>query len=179
MVDSKNAVIEGTIFWPFFDRQNPMKAGKYTVDLGNLDKAAVKTLKDMGLDHKVKVDEPRDGYTVSEDGETFVSEGPDKRDKPNRHTYVQCQSGYKPKVFDMGKNTVDPSIVGNGSVANVRVTAYPWTFKGEKGLGAGFNAVQISTLKAFHGGDALSDFSFDASASDIESTGDDNVDFEE
>ena len=179
MTDKANAVIKGTVFWPFFDRQNPMKAGKYTVDLGNLTEGAVKAFKDMGLGHKVKIDEPREGYSLSDDETKFVSDDPEKRDKPNRNTYVQCQSGYPPKVFDTSKNPIDPNSVGNGTTANVRVAAYPWTFKGDKGLGAGFNAVQIVDLVAFSGGDSLSDFSFEASADDISDSGVDDVDFEE
>lgn len=165
MSDNKSAIIKGTIYWPFFDRQNPMKEGKYTVDLGNLDKGAVKALKDMGLGHRVKEDEPKDGY--EKDGDNFVSEDPEKRDRPDRGTYIQCQSGYPPKVFDVNKRDVDPNSVGNRTTAVVRVNAYEWTFKGDKGLGSGFNAVQIKDLVTFRGGDTLDDFEFEPSENDF------------
>ena len=176
MKDKKSAVIKGTIYWPFFERQNPMKAGKYTVDLGQLSAEAVQTLKEMGLGHKVKVDEPKEGYE-RKDGK-FVPDDPEARSKPDKGVYIQCQSGYPPKVFDLAKRDVDPNIVGNGTVANVRVSTYEWTFKAEKGLGAGFNAVQIVNLVEFRGGDNFSDFEFQEPSEDDFPTGGDEGEFE-
>ena len=43
------AVIKGTLYWPFLERTNPMKKGKWTVDLGQLNKTAIKTHEEMGL----------------------------------------------------------------------------------------------------------------------------------
>ena len=43
-----STVVEATLFWPFLTKKNEM-AGKFTVDLGKLDKATMKAIKDIGL----------------------------------------------------------------------------------------------------------------------------------
>tara|TARA_R110000751_G_scaffold263059_2_gene362386 strand:+ start:9320 stop:9793 length:474 start_codon:yes stop_codon:yes gene_type:complete len=141
-VDSK-AVVSGTLYWPFLKRYNPMKEGKYTVDLGNLDKKAVKQLEDMGL--TVKTDQPKDG-------------------KPDRGKFIILKTGYPCKVVDKQRRDVDGDIVGNGTVANVRVTAYSYP-KGPTwaaGTSGGFNAIQVTNLVEFTRGGGMDDFDFDA-----------------
>lgn len=168
-----SAIIHGTVYWPFMspNRPNPMKQGKFTIDLGDLDKAAVKALKDMGLGDRVKTDRAPDGY--EEDGDQWVpiDEDSGKKPKPVRGTYISLKSGYPPKVFDRQQRDVDPEVVANGTTANVRVTAYTYNFQGQTGLGAGFNAVQVEDLVEFKGKMDLSDFSFDESEPDAPDNG--------
>jgi|TARA_Y100000034_G_scaffold133239_1_gene198195 hypothetical protein len=142
------AVIAGTLYWPFLERQNPMKAGKWSVDLGQLDKAAVKTLKELGLTGNIK-----------EDDEAKA----EKEGKPYRGKFISLKTGYPPKVFDQQRNDVDADSIGNGTKANVRVTSYDYpagpTWKA--GVGAGFNAVQVTNLVEFVRSVDVSDFDFD------------------
>jgi len=124
-----------------------MKEGKYTVDLGNLDKKACKTLKDMGL--TVKTDQPKDG-------------------KPDRGKFIILKTGYPPKVVSKNRQDVDGDIVGNGTEANVRVTAYHYP-KGPTwaaGTSGGFNAIQVTNLVEFTRGGGMDDFDFDDDAVD-------------
>jgi hypothetical protein len=141
-VDAKSKV-KGTLYWAFLDKFNPMKEGKYTVDLGNLDKGAVKTLESMGL--TVRKDQPKDG-------------------KPDRGNFIILKTGFKPKVVDTRKQPVDCSVVGNGTEANVIVTAYSYP-KGPTwaaGTSGGFNAIQVTKLVEYtQGGSDLDDFDFE------------------
>ena len=142
------AVIEGTLFWPFLERHNPMKEGKWTVDLGQLNKAALKTLKEMGLEGNINEDDTK---KVEKEG------------KPDRGSFISLKTGYQPKVFDKERNDVDANSIGNGTVANVRVTAYNYpagpTWKA--GVSGGFNAVQVTNLVEFVRQAVLDDFEFE------------------
>jgi hypothetical protein len=183
MTIQASAVVKGTLYWPFMGKHNPMKPGKFTVDLGDLSKEAVKALKEIGLAHRVKVDAPRDGYR--EENGKYVSDEEGKTDKPMRGSYIVLQSGFKPTVVDNFKHEVDADVVGNGTIANVIVNAYDWTFKGTKGVSGGFNAVQVTDLVEFRGGGSgpasLDQFNFetpDESPFGSEEDADDDVDFE-
>jgi hypothetical protein len=172
-----SGIVKGTLFWAFLAKHNPMKPGKYTVDLGNLDKEAVAALKKLGLAHRVKEDKPKDGYRA--EGDKFVSDDEDKPDKPNRGTFITLQSGFKPTVVNNFKQEVDPEIVGNGTVADVMVNAYEWVFKGTKGVSGGFNAVVVRDLVSFGGtGSLLDQFDFDTPSDEVTDSTDDDVDFE-
>jgi hypothetical protein len=46
-------------------------------------------------------------------------------------------------VVDGKGNPVDPNSIGSGSIANVRVFQYPFTFEGKKGIAAVLMAVQL------------------------------------
>ena len=142
------AVIKGTLFWPFLERTNPMKKGKHTVDLGLLDKDAVKTLNEMGLQDCIKKDDKKKQ---------------EKEEKPFRGTYISLKTGYPPEVFDVNRTAVNPDSIGNGTVANVRVTAFDYaagaTWKA--GRSGGFNAIQVTELVEFVRSSDMSDFEFE------------------
>jgi|TARA_Y100000296_G_C5179124_1_gene262272 hypothetical protein len=142
------AVIEGTLFWPFLERQNPMKKGKWSVDLGQLNKAALKTLKEMGLEDNIKEDDTKKA---------------EREGKPDRGSYISLKTGYQPKVFDQQRNDIDADTIGNGTEANVRVTAfnYPAGATWKAGVSGGFNAIQVTNLVEFVRQANLDDFEFD------------------
>jgi hypothetical protein len=141
------AVIEGTVYWPFLDRTNPMKKGKWTLDLGQLNKAALKTLKEMGLGGSIKEDNKKEA---------------EEKEKPYRGFFISLKTGYPPKIFDTERNDLNADTIGNGTTANVRVTAYDYpagaTWKA--GRGGGFNAVQVTNLVEFIRSSDMSDFEF-------------------
>ena len=142
------AVIKGTLYWPFLERTNPMKKGKWTVDLGQLNKTAIKTLEEMGLKSSVREDDKKKA---------------EKADKPFRGSYITLKTGYPPKVFDKARNDVEPDTIGNGTVANVRVTAYdyPAGATWDAGRSGGFNAIQVTNLVEFIRSSDMSDFDFE------------------
>jgi len=174
-----SGIVRGTLYWAFLAKYNPLKPGKYTVDLGDLTKESVAALKKLGLGHCIKVDAPKPGYTVS--GDKYVSDDDGKADKPMRGTYLSLQSGFKPTVVDNYKREVEAETVGNGTVADVMVNAYDWMFKGKPGVSGGFNAIVIRDLVTFQGaggGGSLDKFTFDTPEDAPFDTSDDKVDFE-
>jgi len=54
----------------------------------------------------------------------------------------------------------DPSRIGNGTIANVKVRTFDYDFQGRKGVGLRLEAVQITQLEAYEGagGGALAGF---------------------
>ena len=119
-----STVVEATLFWPFLTKKNEM-AGKFTVDLGKLDKATMKAIKDIGLGERIR--------TKDDD----------------RGMFVTCKTNFPPKVVDMSGMDVDGSIVGNGTTANVKVQAYDGKYPG---LFAGFNIVQVIDMIEYTSG---------------------------
>jgi hypothetical protein len=174
-------VIKGTFYWPFLGKQNDMK-GRYTLDIGQLNKEAKKQLKALGVHAKVKKDRPRDGYKA--DGDKFVSSDPDKRDRLNRGEFITVQSMYPPRVVSNRNEPIDPNTIGEGSIGQVRVQAFTWSFQNKEGdkdegtLGAGFNKVVVNSLVSFGSpDDDDSDFEFEESDED-EFDDDDDLDDE-
>jgi hypothetical protein len=149
MADTNTAIIEATLYWPNLDRPNDM-SGKYQVDLGNLDDAALKILKGLGI-------EPRDG-------------SPKKDTDPDKGQFVTAKSNYAIKVvFKNGVEQVDPSLIGNGTVAKVKVNSFDWKFKGKTGTSLGAQKLQVISLAKY---EAAADNDFeDVADNDI----DDNV----
>ena len=67
-----------------------------------------------------------------------------------------------PIVVDKFNEPVDPTMIGNGTVANVQISIREWEYQGQKGKSAELVAVQILELVEFSGGGGdLVDFSFD------------------
>ena len=124
-----SAVVEATLFWPNLSTKNDM-SGKYQVDLGLLDKQAIKTLESMGVS---------------------VKKDPHKNEEyPDRKAFVTGKSNYPIKVvFKSGVEAVDSSEIGNGTKAKIKVVAYEWTFKNNTGIGLGVNKLQVTDLNRY------------------------------
>jgi len=129
MGNIKSAVVEATLFWPNLATKNDM-SGKYQVDLGLLDKQAIKTLESMGV-------------TIKKD--------PHKnKEYPDRKAFVTGKSNYPIKVvFKSGVEAVDSSEIGNGTKAKIKVVSYEWTFKNNTGIGLGVNKLQVTDLNRY------------------------------
>ena len=69
----------------------------------------------------------------------------DKEGDKNRGKYITARSNYPIRVVDNAKRELDVNL-GNGTIANVAYNAYPWTFKGKKGVGMGCQALQVLKL---------------------------------
>mgnify|MGYP003625064604 CR=1 FL=1 len=125
----KQTQIEATLYWPNLATVNDM-SGKYQVDLGELDKSAVKALESLGVDIKT---DPRKN-----------------KDYPDRKLFVTGKSKFPIKVaFRKGVEEVDPGEIGNGTKAKVRLVAYEWNFKGKEGIGVGVNKVFVTDLAKY------------------------------
>ena len=143
---TENAVIEATLFWANLTTENDM-SGKYQVDLGLLDADAVKTIKSWGV--PVKHDEG--------DGDK----------KPNKGDFVTAKSNYPVKVvFKAGVEQVDPTAIGNETVAKVKINPYDWKFKNKTGTSLGVSKLQVVQLNKYTPDDNDDDFGDDVNDDD-------------
>ena len=118
------------VMWAAIHKPNEM-SGKYQMDITGLSKEAVKELKGLGVD-------------VKEGG---------KEDKAQWGHWVTAKSNYalKPELLVSKSKQLMPdgTELGNGSVCNVAVHTFDWTFKTKKGTSVGFDAVQVLELVEF------------------------------
>jgi len=125
-------IVEATLYWANLIRKNEM-SGKYQVDLGNLDKVAVKKLEGLGL--TIKTDTNKDDD-----------------DKPRRGRFVTAKSNYPIRIsFKTGIERVEGDTIGNGTLAKVKVHAYDWKFKTKVGTSAGVSKLYVTDLKVYEG----------------------------
>ena len=124
-------MIAGTAYWAFLNKKNEM-AGKYTLDVGQLDAATVKELKDNGLNVRTK--ESKEG-------------------QPDRGEFITLKGVYPPKIVDSQMNPIPrDTMIGNGSL--VRVTGNPYSGTNKFGDYTVFSwkTVQIVELVEYKGG---------------------------
>ncbi len=55
-----------------------------------------------------------------------------------------------PKVVNGNLVGIDPNTIGNGSICNIRIFQYEYTFEGEKGIATVLMAVQIIKHIVYH-----------------------------
>ena len=124
-------MIAGTAYWAFLNKKNEM-AGKYTLDVGQLDAATVKELKDNGLNVRTK--ESKEG-------------------QPDRGQFITLKGVYPPKIVDSQLNPIPrDTLIGNGSL--VRVTGKPFSGNNKFGDYTVFSwkTVQVVELVEYSGG---------------------------
>ena len=124
-------MIAGTAYWAFLNKKNEM-AGKYTLDVGQLDAATVKELKDNGLNVRTK--ESKEG-------------------QPDRGQFITLKGVYPPKIVDSQLNPIPrDTLIGNGSL--VRVTGKPFSGNNKFGDYTVFSwkTVQVVELGEYSGG---------------------------
>jgi|TARA_B100001964_G_C14257524_1_gene613284 hypothetical protein len=96
--------IEGTAYWSFLNKKNEM-AGKYTLDVGQLNKDTIKELEKAGLNVRTKE----------------VKEG-----QPDRGHFITLKGKFPPRLVDSAMNPMNRDvIIGNGS--QVRVSGEPYS----------------------------------------------------
>lgn len=124
--------------WARLDKpvDNFAKDGKqWSLDAITRDKAKSKEMKEAGLNVKVNDDDDGVFYSVK-----LVKKVRNDDTKP-------------PMV--VGRDLMpleDPSVIGNGSKANVKVDSWNWEFGGKSGKSFGIAAVQITELVEYSGG---------------------------
>jgi hypothetical protein len=130
-------VISGKAYWASIATPNTTfdPDGVWTVDVGNLDKAAIDQLKNDGLTVKNKGDDRGDFVTI-------------KR-KVRRK---DGQMNRTPDLVDAKKRQMSNTMIGNGSDVNVLYSTYDWEFKGRKGTSADLKSIQVTTLIPYSSG---------------------------
>ena len=113
-----------------FNKENPT----WEVQIRTRDKAQAKSWKEMNL--KVTPGEDDDGV--------FYKANLKKKSK-KRDGEPQAPV----KVVSGDLEELDPNIIGNGSVANVRIFQYDYEVGGRKGVASMLMAVQVTTLNEY------------------------------
>jgi len=77
----------------------------------------------------------------------------DKDDEESKILYWKCIMGKKvtnsdgkpaqPVSINSSKGDVDPASLGNGSIVNVRLYQYPYTFEGKSGIANSLQSIQL------------------------------------
>lgn len=78
--------------------------------------------------------------------------------QPEKGLFVTGKSGIQPKVKNASNQTLAGDAIpdiGNGTLANVIIKPYPWTYKGKSGMGAGLNGIQVLDLVEYSKDDDL------------------------
>lgn len=128
-MELKPLKVQADIMWAFLDTPNQL-SGKYQVDLCNLTKGAVETLKGMGVNVRTRDDQPEKG------------------------SYITAKSVNFPiKTEDTDGNPLTVK-VGNGSKGVALLKPYEYSYKGKKGVGVGINKLVVTDLKVYDGVDA-------------------------
>jgi len=113
-------IVRGTSMWAsVFDGHPNALSGKYQIDICNLEEDTVSELEESGV--TVKSDE-------------------------QKGRFVTAKGKFPPKVMDSSKSTWDKDdrgVIGNGSTIKASCRAYPWTFKGNSGMGLGLNQLMV------------------------------------
>jgi|TARA_R100000152_G_C6777745_1_gene207811 hypothetical protein len=134
MSEHKNIRLDGVeLQWAKLHEPSDL-SNKYTVNVIKLTDAQVKELKAAGI---------------------TVKNGKDKKE-PNLEVgnYIAPSAQNPVMVVDSMKKSIEGeelARIGNGTIANVIVRPYDWTFKNKKGVGCGLQGIQIVELKEYRG----------------------------
>ncbi|MAZ04227.1 MAG: hypothetical protein CMN56_13930 [Sneathiella sp.] len=138
------SVISGKAYWASVVAPNTTfdSDGVWSIDVCNLDKKTLASVKKEGLTVKNKGDERGDFVTI-------------KRKVRNQKT---GELNRAPTLVDAQKRIMMNTAVGNGSLVNVKYNSYDWEFGGRKGVGANLQAIQVVELVPYSSGDDGEDF---------------------
>ena len=121
-METKPVVVACELHWPFLNKLNDM-SGKYQVDIGKLSSKAVDALSAMSIQVHNKGDE--------------------------RGNYVTVKSNHPIMPVFSGMDSVDSSLIGNGSKANAAIRPYTWDFKGKKGISPSLAKLLITEVAVY------------------------------
>ena len=131
------------LYYPAFVEKNKM-SDKHQVNIGNLTDAHVDILVNtLGVD-ATQIKEPKTG--LDDDKKQAAA------DEQGR--YVVARSEFPIVVVNGDQVKLDDSYIktiGNGSVANVQLNSYDWTFKGKTGVSAGLQQVMLLKREEYVG----------------------------
>jgi len=122
-------ILQGTAYWADIRKPNNM-SGKLQLDIGNLDKATVKLLKELGCRPRNKGDDRGDFITI------------------------KGGTDYPPHVVDSHKNPLpEPVSIGNGSKVRMVLETYEATFQGKTFINPSMKTIMVTELVSYEAGD--------------------------
>jgi hypothetical protein len=118
--DDRQVVVVGTVWYQALDKKNEL-SDKFQIDLCQLKSAEVKVLEAIGLE---------------------VHDGGDN--KPYHKRYITPKANRQVVMVDADKAAWDMTkVLGNGTLIKCHVKAYDYDYKGNKGVAAGLQAIQV------------------------------------
>ena len=126
----KNRIISGTAYWASVVSPNTtFDPHRWEINVCNLS------------------DETR--AMVEEDGLTIKNKGDDRGDFVTIKRNLTRKDGGTndaPKVVDSNNSPMHNTLIGNGSLVNVKYRPYSWSYSNRKGVSADLMAVQVVDL---------------------------------
>jgi hypothetical protein len=126
-------IISGKAYWASITSPNTTYEPVWSVDVC-LDKDSKKKIESLGLAVQNKGDDRGDFVKI-------------KR-KVNKKDGNPRQS---PVIKDSQNNDWDGSLIGNGSLVNVKFSTYDWTYAGKSGVATDLMGVQVVDLVPYGG----------------------------
>lgn len=131
------------IYYPAFVDPNKM-SDKYQVNIGNLTDDHVNILVDeLGVDED-QIKEPKTDCDDEAKQEAADAQG----------RYIVARSEFPVVVVNGKQEELDDDYIktiGNGSIANVQINSYDWTFKKTSGTSAGLQQVMLLKKEEYAG----------------------------
>lgn len=149
MAKYPTVAIKATLAWPFFHKRSEM-SGKYEVNLCNLTVAQAKKLVAIGIP-KARIRKEDKAKLAARE-----AEGKTVFDKGARYLVVKSGERYFTLRDNDGNTLPEDTVVGNGSVATVRVSAIPYRAYGG-GVMAGMGDVTIHAMVEYEAPDEAED----------------------
>ena len=124
-------IVSGTAYWASIVSPNTTfdDDGVWEINVCNLEESEVSALRENGLPVKNKGDEKGDYVLVKRK----VRRKDGSINKP-------------PKIVDSNNTAMRDTLIGNGSLVNVKYRPYDWTFGNKQGVAADLVAIQIIDL---------------------------------
>tara|TARA_R110002020_G_scaffold33278_3_gene101522 strand:- start:3733 stop:4278 length:546 start_codon:yes stop_codon:yes gene_type:complete len=128
---NKTMIVSGSAYWASVVAPNTTfdSDGVWEINVCNLDEDTVADLEAEGVDVKNKDDE-KGNYVLA------------KRRVKRKGGDVNSP----PKVVDSNNTPMHNTLIGNGSLVNVKFSPYEWTFGNKQGIGLDLQAVQVIDL---------------------------------
>lgn len=111
------------------------KTGRWSLQIFTRDKAQKQEWEKLNIKVKMNEDDVGVFYTANIARNAVKSDG-----KP----------ADPPKVVNGNLVSIDPNSIGNGSICNLRIFQYEYTFEGTKGIATSLMAVQVIKHIVYH-----------------------------
>ena len=137
----KNRIISGTAYWANVVSPNTtFDPHRWEINVCNLSDETRAMVEEDGLDIKNKSDDRGDFVTI-------------------KRNLLRKDGGTNdaPKVVDADNSPMHNTLIGNGSLVNVKYRPYAWSYSNRNGVSADLMAVQVVDLVEY-----MADGDFDA-----------------
>jgi len=132
-------MLTGKVYWASVVEPNTTYEPAWQVDICIEDAETKAKLESIGLPIKNKGDDRGDFFSAKRKVK--------KKDGSDRDA---------PRVIDAKRNPWDNRLIGNGTVAKIKVQPYDWDYAGKSGVSSDFMGMQVIDLVTY--GDPSNDF---------------------